>query len=87
MSVVTCMHAKNELVEDALGQENEDELEELGWDDAPTEGLVIVEWPEHAASHMPDDRLVLHFTLDDKGTRALAFEPGGAWIKRLEGMR
>ena len=27
MSVVTCMHAKNELVEDALGQENEDELE------------------------------------------------------------
>ncbi len=37
------------------------ELEELGWDDALSDGLVLVEWPKRAENHLPADRLALHF--------------------------
>jgi len=63
--------------------EAETDLTELGWDEATADGLTIVEWPERAPSNMPDDRLVLHFILDDKEQRSLIFEPLGGWADRL----
>ena len=66
--------------------ENETELEELGWDEALAEGLVIVEWPERARARLPEDRLILHFGFDGDTGRSLAFDPHGAWIKRAEGL-
>jgi tRNA threonylcarbamoyl adenosine modification protein YjeE len=63
---------------------NGTELEELGWEDALANGLVIAEWPERAEGHFPKDRLVLHFTVDDKNNRVLAFEPYGAWTERMK---
>ena len=63
---------------------NETELEELGWEEALANGLVIAEWPERAESHFPKDRLVLHFKCDEKNERSLAFEPHGEWIKRMK---
>ena len=63
--------------------EHEADIDELGWDDARTDGLVIVEWPERALNSMPADRLVLHFGFDEN-TRSLKFEPHSTWIKRLE---
>ncbi|MEM7192879.1 MAG: tRNA (adenosine(37)-N6)-threonylcarbamoyltransferase complex ATPase subunit type 1 TsaE, partial [Pseudomonadota bacterium] len=34
-----------------------DELDELGLDDALTEGALLVEWPERASHWLPGDRL------------------------------
>jgi len=64
--------------------EDASELEELGWDDALGDGFTLVEWPEQAAGHLPDDRLILHFEMDEKGARQLALEPGGNWIERAK---
>jgi tRNA threonylcarbamoyl adenosine modification protein YjeE len=58
------------------------ELDELGWDDALTESLVIVEWPERAGPRLPHDYLALHFNLDAKG-RNVTLTPHGGWTERL----
>jgi tRNA threonylcarbamoyl adenosine modification protein YjeE len=62
-----------------------DELDELGWDDACAEGLVIVEWPERGEGRMPDGRLVLEFTMNEKSRRC-RLQPYGKWAKRLKEM-
>lgn len=62
------------------------ELEELGWDDALAEGVVIVEWPERAERRLPFNRLELHFSLAPDGTRSCAMEKFGNWNKRLGNM-
>jgi tRNA threonylcarbamoyladenosine biosynthesis protein TsaE len=66
--------------------EDEMELDELGWDDALADGLVIVEWPERAKSRLPNNRLGLRFDLDARSVRSLAFEPQGEWIGRMESL-
>jgi len=60
-----------------------DELDELGWDDALVDGVTLVEWPERAANRLPEDRLVLNFTLASDGTRNCQIEKKGNWAKRL----
>ena len=62
-----------------------DELEEIGWDDACAEGLVLVEWPERAITRMPHDRLALSFGIDKTSLRHVTIEPHGAWLERLKG--
>ncbi|MDE1937503.1 MAG: tRNA (adenosine(37)-N6)-threonylcarbamoyltransferase complex ATPase subunit type 1 TsaE [Alphaproteobacteria bacterium] len=37
--------------------ENPREIDELGLDEALEEGAVLIEWPEHAGNHIPDDAL------------------------------
>ncbi len=59
-----------------------DEVEELGWDDALAEGVVLVEWPERAAAFMPRDRLALTLDMDANGQRRATLETHGAWIAR-----
>jgi len=61
-----------------------EELEELGWEDACADGLVLVEWPERAITCMPRDRLTLVFAADAQGQRTLRLEPQGSWTQRLE---
>jgi tRNA threonylcarbamoyl adenosine modification protein YjeE len=63
---------------------NETELEELGWEEAPANGLVIAEWPERAEGQFQHDRLVLHFTCDENNKRSLVFEPYGKWVERMK---
>lgn len=48
---------------------SENELDELGWDDAVADGVVLVEWPERAGSRLPANRLDMFFTLNADGTR------------------
>jgi tRNA threonylcarbamoyl adenosine modification protein YjeE len=62
----------------------ESDLEELGWDEALADGLVLVEWPERAQRRLPANLLMLHFALDARGARSLAIEPRGAWIERMK---
>jgi tRNA threonylcarbamoyl adenosine modification protein YjeE len=61
------------------------ELEEIGFDDACGDGLVLVEWPERAAAFMPRDRLELRFDMDAEGLRYVTIEPHGFWQQRLQG--
>lgn len=64
------------------------EVDELGFADALTESLVLVEWPERIAARLPDDRLEVH--LDEAGSddaRALTFKGHGAWQPRLARFR
>ncbi len=46
------------------------ELDELGFDEALSDGICIVEWPEVAAEALPHDRIAL--TLEHKGYGRLA---------------
>lgn len=48
-----------------------DELIELGLDDALEEGAVLIEWPERAASFLPDNAIAIVLEEDGSGRRAL----------------
>jgi tRNA threonylcarbamoyl adenosine modification protein YjeE len=39
------------------------ELAELGFDDLPEQAVMLLEWPNRAAGHLPPDRLDIAFTL------------------------
>jgi tRNA A37 threonylcarbamoyladenosine biosynthesis protein TsaE len=62
---------------------SEDELDELGWDDACASSVTIVEWPERAVSRMPANYLLLRFELDGAARRCIV-QPYGAWTQRLK---
>jgi N-acetylmuramate 1-kinase len=64
------------------------ELEELGLDDALSEGAVIIEWPERAADWLPKDRLDI--AMDETATpnaRRIVLTGHGRWAERLDRLR
>ncbi len=63
--------------------EDEREIIELGFDDALDSGAVLVEWPDHLGSHMPEDRLDIELLIADDARRA-RLTGRGAWAKRLK---
>ncbi|MDD3289150.1 MAG: tRNA (adenosine(37)-N6)-threonylcarbamoyltransferase complex ATPase subunit type 1 TsaE [Alphaproteobacteria bacterium] len=62
---------------------SEMELEELGWDEACSDGLVLVEWPENAGRFLPKDRLDMRFIMDKSDSRKVQLEPKGNWAKKI----
>lgn len=63
---------------------NESELDELGWDDVCAEGVVIVEWPEHGGGRIPEERVELQFTVNDRDSRNCTIVPHSLWMERLK---
>jgi len=64
------------------------ELDELGLDDAVSEGAVIVEWPERASRWLPSDRLDV--AMDETATpdrRRIVLTGHGSWAERLMRLR
>ncbi|NJC33422.1 tRNA threonylcarbamoyladenosine biosynthesis protein TsaE [Sphingomonas jejuensis] len=58
------------------------ELEELGLEEARADGLLLVEWPEHAAGvPVLQDALALRLDIVDGGRRLTADVPA-AWERR-----
>ena len=60
------------------------ELDELGLDDAVSEGVVIVEWPERASRWLPEDRLDI--AMAETATpdlRRIVLTGHGSWEARL----
>jgi len=56
-----------------------DELRQIGWDDAMTSGeIVLVEWPEIAATELPrnEQRLQLEYVPNDPSRRRLIWPEG-----------
>lgn len=63
---------------------SEDELDELGWDEALADGVSLIEWPERCAGRLPSEVLLLQFTIDDANNRICTLRPQGDWGKRLQ---
>ena len=62
--------------------EREDEIEELGLDDARSEGALIVEWPGWLGSRRSADALALTLAVHADGRRALTARVPLAWEAR-----
>jgi N-acetylmuramate 1-kinase len=61
------------------------ELDELGLEDALSEGAVLVEWPERASSWLPQDRLDIAIEETGRpGARRVVLTGHGSWAKRLD---
>ena len=61
-----------------------EEIEEIGFDEACADGLVLVEWPEKAASFMPRGALSLRFSLSPSGVRQVEIAAPPSWDDRLK---
>jgi len=58
------------------------ELDELGLDDAGEDGVLLVEWPEHAGRKAWPRALALSLEVLEDGARALTAEVPAAWEGR-----
>jgi tRNA threonylcarbamoyladenosine biosynthesis protein TsaE len=62
--------------------EDEDELLELGLDDARYDGALLVEWPERVSRRWFADALALTLTVAPDGARGLTARVPAAWEAR-----
>lgn len=62
--------------------ENPSDLEELGLDDVGGDGVLVVEWPEHAGRNMWPQALALSLDVLEDGRRALTAEVPTPWEGR-----
>lgn len=62
--------------------ENASEIEELGLDDIRQDGVLIVEWPEHAGDSAWPEALALSLEVAQDGSRALTAGVPTAWEGR-----
>lgn len=64
--------------------ENANEIWELGWEEAIFDGLCLVEWPERAEAHLPQDRIEISIAhIDGKpDSRELSVTGYGFWATR-----
>ena len=58
------------------------ELEELGLQDIRNDGVLIVEWPEHAGPAAWPEALALSINVAEDGTRALTAKVPPSWEDR-----
>ena len=63
--------------------ENPADLDELGLEDIGADGVLIVEWPEHAGPGAWPRALALSLEVEENGARALTAEVPTAWEGRL----
>lgn len=59
-----------------------EEAEELGLDDARTDSLLVVEWPERLPDHWWQDALWLTLDMGQDGGRVLTAKVPAAWRDR-----
>lgn len=66
-----------------------DEVYELGFEEALSDGISLIEWPERAERLYPRNRLEIRITAGDTpDTRRVALIPhGDGWNKRLENLQ
>ena len=62
--------------------ENPADIDELGLDDVGEDGVLIIEWPEHAGGNAWPQALALSLEVMEDGSRALTAEVPGAWEGR-----
>ena len=63
--------------------EHPSELAELGLDTVLDDGVLVVEWPDHAGEGAwPPSALALSLAIRDDGARGLTAKPGQGWEER-----
>jgi tRNA threonylcarbamoyladenosine biosynthesis protein TsaE len=62
--------------------ENALDLDELGLEDISEDGVLIVEWPEHAGTGAWPQALALSLAVDEDGSRALTARVPASWEGR-----
>lgn len=60
-----------------------EEIYELGWEDALSDAITLVEWPERLEDFLPADRLDIHLSETPGGGRLLQIEARGDMKDRL----
>jgi tRNA threonylcarbamoyladenosine biosynthesis protein TsaE len=66
---------------------NENELRELGLDEALERGVLIIEWPDRMGAQLPADRLDIMFEAVDEEHRLVKLVGRGTWASRLKHLR
>jgi len=61
----------------------EDELYELGWNEALSDNITLVEWAEKLKDHVPENALSIYFTLEGMN-RKLSFHGNKNWQERID---
>ena len=65
-----------------------DEAYELGIEEAASDGIALVEWPERLGAHLPADRLEIALGFGRKPEQRIARLAGhGSWRERLAELR
>lgn len=64
--------------------ETPDELMELGWEETQ-DGVALIEWPDHAGSHLPAYRLDISLEIVGETRTAHLEGRGEVWQSRLNG--
>jgi tRNA threonylcarbamoyladenosine biosynthesis protein TsaE len=62
--------------------EQPSDLDELGLEDIREDGVLIIEWPEHAGRDVWSDALALSLEALDDGSRSLTVRVPAAWEGR-----
>ena len=64
--------------------EKQEDILELGWDEARRGGVALVEWPERLGTLLPKDRLEIsiEFSQDSENSRDVTLTPHGKWQAR-----
>ena len=52
--------------------EDAEDVYELGWEEAISEGIILLEWPERIAAHLPQNRYDIHIKILDQTTREIS---------------
>jgi len=63
--------------------ERSQDIEELGLDDAMTDGVAVVEWPSRLGDDVPNDRLEVRLSPTPSGRRVANLTGYGTWRDRL----
>jgi tRNA threonylcarbamoyladenosine biosynthesis protein TsaE len=63
-----------------------EDVEELGFDEATADGIVLVEWPERLGQLLPRERLEVRLVVGESpGRRVAELHGTGDWPARLSG--
>lgn len=65
--------------------EKQQDIEELGWQEARRNAALLIEWAERLGSLLPRDRLeiAIEFVKDSDNQRTVTYTPFGKWQKDL----
>jgi tRNA threonylcarbamoyl adenosine modification protein YjeE len=62
----------------------EADVDELGLDEALSDGAVLIEWPERAGSRLPDDALHVQLAIIDGTRRRVRLKGPARWANLSE---
>jgi tRNA threonylcarbamoyladenosine biosynthesis protein TsaE len=64
------------------GENNEDDIIELGWEDSLNNGITLVEWPDRLGDLTPNARLEISIIINKDESRTIRLKPFGSWQNR-----